>query len=83
VGTRGRFTTQRSGATVEGGSGLLDSVPEGAIGGQLVHVDLHGLAFHDEHLGSVVLEGVLEGGECRRFRRFASSRRSPQSWLSR
>jgi hypothetical protein len=54
---------------VEGGSGLLDSVPDGGIGGQLVHVGLHG-----EHLGAVVLEGALEGGECRR--------RSPQSLLS-
>jgi hypothetical protein len=87
VGPRGRFATQRSGATVDGGSGLLDSVPEGvdegASGGQLVHVNLHGLVSHDEHLGSVVLENVLEGGECWRFRRSASSHQSPQSWLSR
>ena len=41
-------------------SGLLDSVPEGALVSQLVHVDLP-----DEPLGSVVVEGVLEGGECR------------------
>ena len=50
---------------VDGRSGLLDSVPEGvdegAIGCQLVHVDLN-----DEPLGSVVVEGVPEGGECRR-----------------
>ena len=50
---------------VDGRSGLLDSVPEcadeGAIGSQLVHVDLH-----SEPLGSVVVEEVLEGGECRR-----------------
>jgi hypothetical protein len=26
VGTRGQFATQRSGATIEGGPGLLDSV---------------------------------------------------------
>ena len=53
----------------DGRSGLLDSVTEGDIGGQLVHVGLH-----IEPLGSVVLEGALEGGECRC--------RSPQSLLS-
>ena len=53
----------------DGRSGLLDSVPEGDIGGQLVHIGLH-----SEHIGSVVLEGALEGGECRC--------RSPQSLLS-
>jgi hypothetical protein len=56
VGTRRRFATQRSGAIVDGGSELLDSVPEGvdvgAIGGQLVHVVLHGFASHDEHRSS-------------------------------
>ena len=71
----------------DGGSGLLDSVPEGvdegAIGGQLVHVDLHGSALHDEHFGSAVLNDVLEGGDCGRFQRSASPRQSPQSWLSR
>ncbi len=51
---------------VAGKSGLL----EGTLGSQLVHVDLP-----DEPLGSVVVEGVLEGCECRR--------RSPQSCLSR
>ena len=55
--------------SLEGGSGLIDSVSNGGIGGQLVHIGLHG-----EHPGSAVLEGVLEGGECRR--------RSPQSLLS-
>ena len=35
----------------DGRSGLLDSVPEGDIGGQLVHIGLH-----SEHIGSVVLE---------------------------
>ena len=29
-----------------------------------MHVDLHGLASHDEHLGLVVLEDVLVGDEC-------------------
>ena len=66
MGTRGRYATQRRRATVDGGSGLLDSVPEGvdegAIGGQLVHVDLH-----DEHLGSVGLEDVQGSGERWRF----------------
>jgi hypothetical protein len=74
VGTRGQLATP-SDSTVEGGPGLvldnvLDSVPEGALGSQLVHVDQL-----NEPLGSVVVEGVLEGGECRR--------RSPQSCLSR
>ena len=48
---------------------LLDSMSTGGVGGQLAHVGLH-----SEHLSSAVLEGVLEGGECRR--------RSPQSLLS-
>jgi hypothetical protein len=81
VGTRGRFATQRSGETVDDGLGLLDSVPEGvdegAIGCQLVHVDLY-----SEHFGSFVLEDALEGGECRRFLLSAFPRRSPQSQLS-
>ena len=44
MGTRGQLATP-SDSTVEGGPGLvldnvLDSVPEGALGSQLVHVDL-------------------------------------------
>ena len=65
-----------------GGSGFLESVPEGVddgvVGGQLVHVDLH-----DEHFGSVVLDDVQGGGECRRSQLIASSRQTPQSRLSR
>ena len=80
MGTRGQLATP-SGSTVEGGPGLvldnvldgrlglLDSVPEGDIGGQLVLIGLH-----SEHIGSVVLKEVLESGECRR--------RSPQSLFS-
>ena len=64
---------------VEGGSGLLDGVPEGvddgAVGGQLVHIGVH-----NGHFGSVVLEYVQEGGECWRN---ASLRQSPQSQFSR
>ena len=57
-----------------GTRGLLDivlAVPHDEVGvGQLVHVDLHG-----EHLGSVVLENVHEGGECwRQPPRFRLSR---------
>ena len=40
--------------SLEGGSGLIDSVSNGGIGGQLVHIGLHG-----EHPGSAVLEGVI------------------------
>ena len=57
---------------IEGGSGLLDSVP-GGVGGQLVHVGLH-----NEHFGAVGLEDVQGGGECCR-----SWRQSPQSQFSR
>ena len=49
--------------SLEGGLLLLDNISNGGVGGQLVHIGLHS-----------VLEGVLEGGECRR--------RSPQSLLS-
>ena len=46
MGTRGQLAFP-SDSTVEGGPGLvldnvLDSVPEGALGSQLVHVDLGG-----------------------------------------
>ena len=77
MGTRGQLATP-SDSTVEGGPGLvLDNVLdvpcnnvhqgvvgnsgllERTLGSQLVHVDLP-----DEPLGSVVVEGVLEGGEC-------------------
>jgi hypothetical protein len=40
---------------VEGGSGLLDGVDDGVVGGQLVHVDLHSLVSHDERLHSNLL----------------------------
>mgnify|MGYP000178882816 CR=1 FL=1 len=61
MGTRGQLATP-SDSTVEGGPGLvldnvLDSVPEGALGSQLVHVDQL-----DDHVGYLVLD-VLEGGE--------------------
>ena len=46
-----------SDSTVEGGPGLLDSVLEGDIGSQLVHVGQL-----DDHVGSLVLD-ALEGGE--------------------
>ena len=57
---------------VAGRSGLLDSVLEGDIGSQLVHVGLH-----SEHIGSVVLGDVQEGGECRRSQRTGTLRQSP------
>ena len=42
MGTRGQLSSP-SDSTVEGGPGLvLDNVPEGALGSQLVHVDLGG-----------------------------------------
>ena len=81
MGTRGQLSTPND-STVEGGPGLvLDNVldvPDGDIGGQLVHFGLH-----SEHIGSVVLGNVQEGGECRRSQRTGTSRQSPQSRLSR
>jgi hypothetical protein len=76
VGTRGQFATQRSGATVEGGPGLLDSVldvprdnvPEGVDCRRVlsVHVDLLEPALLGEHVGELVLEGVPVGVDYRR-----------------
>jgi hypothetical protein len=51
VGTRGQFTTQRSGATVEGGPGLLDSLLVPALLG--------------EYVGELVLDDVPVGVDCR------------------
>ena len=81
MGTRGQLSTPND-STVEGGPGLvLDNVldvPEGDIGGQLVHFCLH-----SEHIGSVVLGNVQESGECQRSQRTGTLRQSPQSRLSR
>jgi hypothetical protein len=76
VGTRGQFATQRSGATVEGGPGLLDSVldvprdnvPEGADCRRVlsVHVNFLEPALTGEHVGELVLDGVLVGVDGRR-----------------
>ena len=54
MGTRGQFATQRSGATVEGGPGLLDgvldvpcdNVPDGVVCRHLLSV----------HVGELVLD---------------------------
>ena len=76
MGTRGQLTTQRSGATVEGGPGLLDSVldvprdnvPKGVDCWRVlnIHVDLLEPALLGEHVGELVLDNVPVGVDCRR-----------------
>jgi hypothetical protein len=56
----------------------LMAVSVGVSSVLLLHVYLLSLVSHDKHLGSLVLD-VLEGGECRRLQRSASSRRAPQT----
>ena len=76
MGTRGQLTTQRSGATVEGGPGLLDSVldvprdnvPEGVDCWRVlsVHVDLLEPALLGKHVRELFLDDVPVGVDCRR-----------------
>ena len=63
---------------VDGRSGLLDSVPEGADEGA---IGCHLL--HDEPHGSVVVVDVQGGGECWHSQCTGSSCQSSQSRLSR
>jgi hypothetical protein len=79
VGPRGRFTTQRSGATVVGGSGLLDGVRcvprdgvhrgvgcRRALSVQRLHLVLVELALVGKHLIELLLDDVDTGVGCRR-----------------
>ena len=71
MGTRGQFTTQ-SGATVEGGPGLVldvprDNVHQGVdwrlvLSVQRRHVGLHEPALLGEHVGDLVLDDALKKG---------------------
>ena len=79
MGTRGQFATQRSGATVEGGPGLLDSVlavprdnvhrdvdSRRVLSVQRLHIVLLEPDLPGEHVGDLVLDNVDVGVDCQR-----------------